>query len=346
MDPLIMKEIERLVFLSLYLQVQRDFYKTKPIPEKNLKYILPENIPKEKLERIAEKSYKIIYSNDTPQTYDYTSYICYARTSSMNQFQNKSLISQQKSASNYADDNNGILKAVYIDHSISGDDEQNRFALQLLKLEAENEDILLVYDNDRLGRTAHEIESTKEELLKRNVKTITLADNLSNDTIAGRTLGGVKSVLAQSRKESIRERTENDMGLMSRDGTLKTCPYGYRSKLDPTDPKGRRKILVEDPTEQKIIVKIVEIFNKNKNWSYRKLCNYLDDNPKTFPKREGTQHWYVQTVKTILKREGIDLPEFNPKRFAIKTNEYDELLRKGITAGGSNNNGDEYDDSI
>lgn len=162
----------------------------------------------------------------------------------MQQYQNKFLITQQKFAMNYVDiiESKGYLKAAYIDHSISGDKESDGYAIQLLKREVEPEDVLLVYDNDRLGRTAHDIENAKDELLKKNVKTITLDDNLSNDTVAGRILGGVKSVFAQRQKEAIRERTENDMGQMLREGTLKTCPYGYRSKLDPTDPKGCKKI--------------------------------------------------------------------------------------------------------
>ena len=309
------------------LDVELDCYKKIPIEPEFLKYIKLDDVQEKDINRLGQRSYKIVYDKGIKRK-DQKLYYGYCRNSSLAQLKTKSLQTQQQAIRDYVKNDNGFLKAIYIDQALSGSKEITRNALLWLKKDIEPESHLLVEFQDRLGRDATESNTTKDELLKRGIITITTSDKVSNATAGGRTVGKVQTTMSELERIHKNEVTESHMGTDSRNATLRTrSPYGYKIMNDPTDEKMRKKILVKDEVEQEAIQEMIKVYNEHRDWSYSKICRYMNEKPTTFPLRDAKE-WYVSSFKKILESAGIEFPKFNANKNSIDMDAYENLLKK------------------
>lgn len=128
--------------------------------------------------------------------------IGYARISKADGSQNNDL---QKNALI----NSGILLENIYEDQISGKKDV-RPGLEACLKALRNEDVLVVWKLDRLGRSLKHLVNTVEDLAKRNISLQVLTGqgaNIDTTTASGRLIFGVFAALAEFESELIRERT-------------------------------------------------------------------------------------------------------------------------------------------
>lgn len=115
---------------------------------------------------------------------------------------------------------------IFCEHGVSGgihpkDRQEFRQAREMLQ---EN-DILAVWKMDRLGRNLFGILETIQDLSQNGIHFISLTENFSTDTPAGRAMMQMIGVMAQLERELIRERTIEGLQAAKRRGQKLGRPF-------------------------------------------------------------------------------------------------------------------------
>lgn len=313
--------------------LKREKYKNEKISDDVIKKLVASGFDPDNLVKIGEDSY-ILYCTKRKIKRTEQAYIGYARISSSLQKDGFSILAQETSIKNFAKANNGVLKAIYIDWGITGKRTDIRDAFNQMEKDAEEEDIILVMTDSRLGRDTADIEGFKKRMKARHVYVTVVGNNgtgISNMDSNGQFIGTILTGVATKGGHDISEATEKTMGSMVNQKQLKPkTPYGYDSVPDKAnirkDKHGHLIVkykLIPNPEEQEAIKDMIRMKNENPTWSLSKLCRYFDSKPKTFPKREA-KRWYVTTLKAIFTRQGIDcginymLPEYTNREEFIE----------------------------
>ena len=183
----------------------------------------------------------------------------------------------------------------YEDRALSGGDEERPGlwnAIDALKREY----ILLAYDHSRLARDVYLSELIQRETRKKGAHIQVLAGAQGNgDTPEQSMIRQVLQAFAEYQRKVTAARTKAVMLRHQAEGRRMSyrTPYGW--KQDPDNPKR----LIEDKDEQEIIKRIVRERQTGKG--FRQICRDLTMDGMGC--RGGP--WYHQTVKSILKRQGI-----------------------------------------
>ncbi|MFO0577469.1 MAG: recombinase family protein [Polyangia bacterium] len=117
-------------------------------------------------------------------------------------------------------------------------------------------DVLVVLKFDRLSRSIkHFCELYEQHFRSGEKELVAIRESIRLDSSLGRALVSILLVFAQMEREAIAERTrEAVFHIRQRGYHHGKAPYGYKTAPAPDDPRFR--VLVEDPAEQTVMMRI------------------------------------------------------------------------------------------
>ena len=141
---------------------------------------------------------------------------------------------------------------------ISGGKDQRPGLQTVLDLLAGSADILIVLKFDRLSRSIKHFCELYERYFKDGRKElVAIRESIKLDSSLGRALVSILLVFAQMEREATGERTREAIRhLRSRGYHFGKVPYGMRATQAPDNPRFR--VLVEEPSEQAVLLKLRE----------------------------------------------------------------------------------------
>lgn len=181
--------------------------------------------------------------------------IGYTRVSTVAQTQD-----QQESALKAA----GVTK--FFSDTMSGA-RDDRPGLAELMAYVREDDVVVVWKLDRLGRNLAHILATVKELTDRGVTLVSVTDGIDSSTAAGRMMIGVLGSLAEYERELIKERTALKRAASRTNGTK----FGRPRKVSDADHIATARRMKADGHTGKDIAKYLGV-------SRATLYRYLDEN--------------------------------------------------------------------
>ncbi len=148
-------------------------------------------------------------------------------------------------------------------------------------------DVLICHKLDRLFRNLHDSVNVSKDLRDRKV-TLVLMDIGGNvtDDMMGQMYFTMISLFAEFERKKIAARTKEGSDNRKEEGGFigGPPPFGWKSVIDPKNPK--RKILIKNEDEQKILTLLVSLRKKDK-LSYERISYHLrkhgyDKHPSTW----------------------------------------------------------------
>lgn len=227
----------------------------------------------------------------------------YIRVSSAKQRRDGlSLKMQGERISAYAEAKGLELVTIYFDDGVSAKSIHLRhgFKAMLEEVYAGKVDGLIVFKLDRAFRSTQDSIATAEKLNKAGRDFISVSESIDTTSAIGKLFYTMVSAFAQFERDVTSERTlavmQDKQGRNEKTGGH--CPFGYRIEETITPGKNRPlKLLVPEPTEQKIIARIHEL--KADGYSFRAIAQEL--NRDGYQTRTGTA-WSHKTVAKIVGR--------------------------------------------
>lgn len=173
--------------------------------------------------------------------------------------------------------------------------------LQAFLNEICKDDLVIVYDLDRIGRDLIEGATIYRDIKALGAKITSVVDqNCDNELMVN-----IKFSIAQEEKRKIKLRTID--ALMSKQNRFEKVGqvwYGYTLDKNIIQTQERARTfgkpfkLIPEPTEQKAITLMKDLYQQG--YSYQKIADEL--NSQGFVSRAGTQ-WLKGSVHRILQRE-------------------------------------------
>ena len=153
-----------------------------------------------------------------------------------------------------------------------------------------NIDAVIVYKLDRIFRNTIDALNIITDLDKAEISFHSINESIDTKSATGKFFFTILAAITEMERGIIGERTAQ--ALLHKKNKGEKCggyiPFGYDITPD--------KKLVKNDHEQKTLTMIKQL--REKNYSYRKICNALQDqNIKT---KRGGSVWHPQTVKQIL----------------------------------------------
>lgn len=223
----------------------------------------------------------------------------YCRVStSMQKEDGISLDTQKKRIQEYCDYKGLQLTKHYEDAGISGRD-LDRPALQQLLSEVQSGQYVIISDLSRLSRNTYHALGLFEHFKKNNINFVCLNPNIDFSTPIGVLVYTVMMSIHELERKNISMHVSGTMQVLSKQGKLRArSPFGYRFVA-------KDKELEPEPEQQRIISKIIEMYNNGINYS--SIARTLNEegegkhlnNNKT--KQLENPQFYAQTVKRILE---------------------------------------------
>ena len=133
----------------------------------------------------------------------------------------------------------------YCDHGISGAKTQ-REDLDRLLCDLQEDDTLVVWKFDRLGRSTVHLLLLFDEFRKQGVRFISLTQGIDTASFEGRIFFGQLALFAEYEREMIRQRTRAGMLAARKRGVH----IGRPRKLDPEQLETVRKLASETPRHE------------------------------------------------------------------------------------------------
>ena len=222
----------------------------------------------------------------------------YARVSTYYQkVYSTSLKAQRAKIEKYCNVNNLKLQYLYADPAKSGKNIKNRPAMQALLANIKEGDIYIFTSISRLGRATADNIHIFDVLYNAKCKLVILDLQIDTTTIMGETMFQISSVISQTERKLISQRTSEVMQYMSQKRTLRTKPpFGY--KIIVID---ERKKMVENPKEQEVIAYVKQLVKTYPTIKLSTIMEALLENNMTL--RKGKM--YHEGIRSILARENI-----------------------------------------
>ena len=194
--------------------------------------------------------------------------IGYVRTSTSTQ--QNSIKVQTQEVMDYCEKNNLVLSELVVDEGVSGKNNNTTDGYKkIMKMVDSGEvDTLIVLSLSRWGRTLKQNLLSIEQMIDKNIKFVSLKEQVDTSTPMGRFLINVMSSLYQMEREMISDRVKDTLKNKKQNGKVYSgTPYGYDVVND---------VLVKNTKEQKTLNKIYSL--RNKGLSYQKISNFLNRN--------------------------------------------------------------------
>lgn len=195
----------------------------------------------------------------------------YIRVSTQEQTESGYSIGEQKERlMAYCKAKDWSVYEVYIDGGYSGS-SLNRPAIQKLKLDIGNFDLVLVYKLDRLSRSQFDIlDLIEKTFLPNNIDFVSMSEAFDTSTPFGRAMIGILGVFAQLEREQIRERTIMGRKARAKEGKWhggEGPPTGYDyidGKLVPNEYEAEQiRLVFEMAADNKSNTEILSALNVN-----------------------------------------------------------------------------------
>ncbi|OGI65173.1 hypothetical protein A3A95_04060 [Candidatus Nomurabacteria bacterium RIFCSPLOWO2_01_FULL_39_18] len=230
----------------------------------------------------------------------------YARVSTSNQEDQKTIDAQLSEVDKYIKENELVVVKTYKDEGWSGD-ILARPQLDQLRHDATNKiwDAVVIYDPDRLGRELFLQQIVINELKKLGIE-ILFVTMLPVESATDKLLFGVRGLFAAYEKAKIAERFRiGKVNRVKNNQVLTTvAPYGYTYIPN----KGKKSAGDYDPGHYKINDREAEIVRNIFSWvandglTLRAVVRKLHEQ-KIYPRKSKRGVWNTSTLSTLLRHE-------------------------------------------
>jgi site-specific DNA recombinase len=218
--------------------------------------------------------------------------VCYCRTSTENQKEERTIDLQVESLKTYARKNNLNIVEWFKDDGVSGGLENRPELLKMMKRMEQDKEVpvVLIYKLDRLARDLYIQEGLIKELAKLGKEIVsTLEPDLGSDDPFRKAFRQMLGVFAEFEKAMITLRMKNGRdSAVSKGKWHGGLIYGYESKGGQ---------LTVNKTESEIVKKIF-YFRRYKKMTASEIANFLNENK--IPTKRGNTKWWPSSVNRIL----------------------------------------------
>lgn len=163
---------------------------------------------------------------------------------------------------------------------------------------------------DRLSRSVEDVLALAKDAKRRQWRLATIDESLDTSTPSGRLALTILAALAEFERDQTAERVTTALAQVAREGRLRsgTAPLGYMlpdGRL--TSERGERAHLVENPEEQPVLRRIVQL--RRKGLGARRVAHALNGAGIAHPRtgREWTPGATQKALATISSREKLGL---------------------------------------
>ena len=216
--------------------------------------------------------------------------IFYGRCSTLKQ--KNSLEVQLEMVSKYCDLHNIVLDEIIIDEGKSGKNQKRDGLTKVMDLIKQNKvENLIVLSLSRFGRSFVENYKSVEIMKKHKTNFISLKENLNLNDSMGIFIFNIFSSIYELEISNLSERTSDTLQSKKQNGKVYSgsLMYGFDRDGD---------ILVENPSEQKVLRKIKSF--RTKGYSYQKISDFLNRN--NHPTKHNKK-WNRNGVYYLLKTD-------------------------------------------
>ena len=213
---------------------------------------------------------------------------------------NNSIQTQKKMIEDFCETNNLILTQIVVDDGISGSGEKTHKRdgyNSVMKMVEDGEvDNLVVISLSRWGRNLGEIYKSVQLMEKKNVKFLSIKENIDTSSPYGRFTINLLSSLYEMELELIRDRVKDTLKVKKENGKVYSpTPFGFDRVGDD---------LVENKKEKRLLRKMLRL--KENGYSYGDVSKYLTKNRhKTKNGGKWTRQNVYSVLKTFVKNEKI-----------------------------------------
>ena len=160
---------------------------------------------------------------------------------------------------------------------------------------------VIAYRLDRISRSIADFSQLLIMFDKYNVDFISATENFDTNTPMGRAMINIVMTFAQLERETIVERVTDNYYFRANNGYWAGgyAPYGYKIK-HIIGQDGKKHSILEENTEESMIVKQIYDMYINQNMSMRKISQKL--NHQKILTKKGHGLWVINTVNSILTR--------------------------------------------
>ncbi len=216
--------------------------------------------------------------------------IGYIRNSRLTQ--ENSVEVQTKLISDFCKTQDIKLDKIILDEGISGSgdktDKRNGYNSIMSMIDNGEVNTLVVISISRWGRNLGEIYKSVQIMEKKNVKFLSIKENIDTSSPYGRFTINLLSSLYEMELELIRDRTKDTLKVKKDNGKVYSkIPFGFDRDGDD---------LVENKKEKRLLRKILKL--KNDGMSYGDVSNYLSKNRH---KNKSGGKWTRENVYSVLK---------------------------------------------
>ena len=217
--------------------------------------------------------------------------IGYIRNSRLSQ--ENSVEVQTKLITEFCKNNNIKLDEIVLDEGISGSgektDKRNGYNSVIQRIENNEIDTLVVISISRWGRNLGEIYNSVRMMEQKNVKFLSIKENIDTSSPYGRFTINLLSSLYEMELELIRDRVKDTLRVKKDNGKVYSpTPFGFDRNGDD---------LVENKKEKRVLRKMFRL--KDKGFSYGDISKYLTKNRH---KTKSGGKWTRQNVYSIMKK--------------------------------------------
>ena len=226
--------------------------------------------------------------------------IGYIRNSRLTQ--ENSVEVQTKLISDFCKTQDIKLDKIILDEGISGSgdktDKRNGYNSIMSMIDNGEVNTLVVISISRWGRNLGEIYKSVQIMEKKNVKFLSIKENIDTSSPYGRFTINLLSSLYEMELELIRDRTKDTLKVKKDNGKVYSkIPFGFDRDGDD---------LVENKKEKRLLRKILKL--KNDGMSYGDVSNYLSKNRhKNKSGGKWTRENEYSVLKTFTNNEKITL---------------------------------------
>ena len=212
----------------------------------------------------------------------------YARLNSLHVPKNFSIEEQIEMIRNYAETNNLNLVDIVFDKDQTSMSLDMPGISKLIEcIQSKKLEVVVIARLDRLTRSVRKMSYFIDEVIKNNVRLISIVDNFDTQKESAKSAIQIIDLVSRWDSKMISDRTKKLIRDKRKVGEyVGHAPYGFVYK---------EKKLIPYPKE---LLVIKDVFNKRniENASYHKIARSL--NEKRIPSKRGRK-WYAETIKMI-----------------------------------------------
>ena len=216
--------------------------------------------------------------------------IGYVRVSSeMQKLKENSVKNQINEIKNYCKRYNYELVEIYEDLGISGLKNNRKGLLNLLdKVKSDNIDSVVVYSLSRISRKLKDVINIIDEFSKNNVEFSSVKEGFMNEGIVGKLMLNILGSINEFEVNVLGERIKD----VKQYKKSKNEVYGGKILFGMYRRKNK---LVKNNYEIEIL-KLIKDLRENKNMSYFKISDYLNNNSMLSKEKK---RWYGSSVRCV-----------------------------------------------